>query len=267
MRFWDFSNASEEEVELRISGEIMSDDDSWFYDWFGIPNASPNKFRRALSQHSGKNIAVWIDSWGGDVFAGVGIYNALKQHKGKVTVKIDGKAVSAGSLIAMAGEEIVMSPGSIIMIHNPWSTAVGEAKDMIKAAEVLTEVKEAILNIYQTKVKGKSREQIAKMMDDEEWMSARKAVSEGFADSIMDMEDETDGVNNSFGVSRYAVMNSANGVMKRFFEQWRKVEAENGGDDPKNEPENKDDQRERAKQAALFLLSHELKLRGRVFNR
>src|SRR5690606_37832031 len=104
-----------EEVELRISGEIMSDDDSWFYDWFGIPNASPNKFRKALSAHKGKNITVWIDSWGGDVFAGVGIYNALKQHKGKVKVIVDGKAVSAGHLIAMSGDEIWMSPGSIGM--------------------------------------------------------------------------------------------------------------------------------------------------------
>lgn len=231
MKFWNFSNLSDEEIELRIEGEIISDDDSWFFEWLGIPHSAPNSFRKALSEHKGKNITVWIDSWGGDVFAGVGIYNALKEHKGKVTVKVDGKAVSAGSIIAMAGHEILMSPGSIMMVHNPWSRATGESKDMRKTADVLDEVKEAILNVYLTK-SNKSRDEISKLMDDEEWMSARKAVNEGFADGILYTES-SEPIENSFSISRLAVMNSADSVMSRFFEQWQKTQT--------NDPQPKDD--------------------------
>lgn len=228
--FWSFKNLSDEESELRIEGEIIDDSWAWIYEWFDEPYASPNKFRKSLAEHKGKNITVWIDSWGGDVFAGVGIYNALKEHKGKVTVKVDGKAVSAGSLIAMAGDEVLMSPGSILMIHNPWSKAVGESKDMRHTADVLDEVKEAILNIYKTKV-DKSREEIAQMMDNEEWMSARKAVAEGFADGILHLESE-ESISASYSVSRIAVMNSATAAMQKFFEQWQKMQAGNGGGNP-----------------------------------
>lgn len=272
MSFWNFMNATGEDVELRITGEIVSDDDAWIYSWFGIPVASPNKFRKALGEHKGKNISVWIDSWGGDVFAGVGIYNALKEHKGKVTVKIDGKAVSAGSIIAMAGEEIVMSPGSIIMVHNPWTGARGEAKDMRKAADVLDEVKEAILNIYQTKV-NKSREEISLLMDNEEWMSAKKAVNEGFADRISHLQEESEGepVTNSFSVSRLAIMNSANSVMQRFFEQWQKMQAANQTEpvEPSaNQQPNATNMNStpESSKASLSFYQKKLSLQGRVFN-
>lgn len=232
MPFWSFKNLSDEESELRIDGEIVEDGWAWIYEWFGEPYASPNKFRKALKDHKGKNITVWIDSWGGDVFAGVGIYNALKEHKGKVTVKVDGKAVSAGSLIAMAGDEIFMSPGSILMIHNPWSLAIGEAKDMRKSADVLDEVKEAILNIYQTRV-DKSREEISELMDNEEWMSAKKAVKEGFADGILHLDNEEDeSISNSFSVSRLAVMNSAESAMVKFFEKWAEFQQEKHPETP-----------------------------------
>lgn len=226
--FWNFKNLSDEEVELRIDGEIVSDDDAWFYEWFGIQVSSPNVFRQTLSEHKGKNITVWIDSWGGDVFAGAGIYNALKEHKGKVTVKVDGKAVSAASVIAMAGDEVLMSPASIIMIHNPWTRAVGEAKDMRHHADVLDEVKETIVNVYQTKT-GLSRNKISKLMDEETWMSARKAISDGFADGMLyaAVSEDQETVQNSFSFSRLAIQNSAESVMRRFFEQWQKLQPNN----------------------------------------
>lgn len=231
MPFWKFMNLSDEEAELRIDGEIVEDGWAWIYEWFGEPHSAPNKFRKALAEHKGKNITVWIDSWGGDVFAGVGIYNALKEHKGKVTVKIDGKAVSAASLIAMAGDEILMSPGSILMIHNPWTRTIGEAKDMRHAADVLDEVKEAILNIYQSRVKTKTREEISQMMDDEEWMSARKAVAEGFADGVLHSEEQ-EGISAAFSISRLAIQNSASAAMQRFFEQWQKMQKDNEPEEP-----------------------------------
>lgn len=228
MKFWEFKNSGEEEAELRITGEIVSDDDSWIYEWLGIAHASPNAFREELSQYKGKNLTVWVDSWGGDVFAAAGIYTALKEHKGKVTVKVDGKAASAASVIAMAGDEVLMSPVSIMMIHNPWTVAVGEAKDMRHVADVLDEVKETIINAYQTKTK-LSREKISQLMDEETWMSAQKAISEGFADGVLyvetadEEENKSEQFNNVFSFSRLAIQNSTNAAINRFFEIWKKV--------------------------------------------
>ncbi|QYR20808.1 Clp protease ClpP [Paenibacillus sp. sptzw28] len=242
MLFWSFRNAADnEDVELRIEGEIISNDDAWIYEWFGIPAATPNAFRTALAEHKGKNITVWIDSWGGDVFAAAGIYNAMKEHKGKVTAKIDGKAVSAASVIAMAADEILMSPASILMIHNPWTGARGEAKDMRHAADVLDEVKETIINAYQTKT-GLSRNKISRLMDDETWMSARKAMADGFADGMLYANvaaDDNEPVQNSFSFSRLAIQNSADSAMRRFFEQWQKMQpTEKSNTNPEESPAN-----------------------------
>lgn len=226
MPFWNFKNLSDTEAELRVEGEIIDDGWAWIYEWFDEPYASPNSFRKSLSEHKNKNLTVWIDSWGGDVFAAAGIYNALKEHKGKVTVKIDGKAVSAGSVIAMAGDEILMSPASILMIHNPWSRQAGESKDMRHTANVLDEVKETILNVYQARTK-RDRAELSKMMDEESWMSAQKAINEGFVDGMLYTEQSAPGetVVNSFSLSRTAIMNSSDNVMTRFFEQWQKMQA------------------------------------------
>lgn len=225
MRFWNFikNEGNDEEVELRIEGEIVSDDDAWFYEWFGVKVASPNAFREALAEHAGKTITVWIDSWGGDVFAAAGMYNALKEHKGKVITKVDGKAVSAGSVIAMAGDEVLMSPVSIMMIHNPHLWTGGEAKDMRHAADVLDEVKETIINAYQFKTQ-RSRNKISRLMDEETWMSAKKAVAEGFADGILYTEGDSEpAVQNSFMFSRLAIQNSVSDSMKRFFEKYKQL--------------------------------------------
>lgn len=238
MSFWSFKNISEEETELRIEGEIIDDSWAWIYEWFDEPYASPNSFRKALKDHKGKNITVWIDSWGGDVFAAAGIYNALKEHKGKVTVKIDGKAVSAGSVIAMAGDQILMSPASILMIHNPWSRQAGESKDMRHTADVLDEVKETILNVYVAKT-GRDRGELSKLMDEESWMSAQKAINEGFVDGMLYVAAEEEPVVNSFSLSRLAIMNSSDNVMTRFFEHWQKMQPNKTDPPPEETPANK----------------------------
>jgi ATP-dependent Clp protease protease subunit len=222
--FWNFAikneGAPDEEVELRIDGEIVEDDDAWIYEWFGIPASSPNAFRTELEKYAGKSITVWIDSWGGATTAGVGIYNAIKEHDGKVTVKIDGKAVSAGSLIAMAGDEILMAPGSIFMIHNPWTGLYGESSDMRHVADVLDEVKEGLINIYELKT-GKSRDEISKMMDEETWMSAKKAKAEGFVDGILyaeEKEEEEESIQDDYMFSRLAIQNSVSKSTKKMIE-------------------------------------------------
>jgi ATP-dependent Clp protease, protease subunit len=215
MPFWKFivNQATEtepESVELRIEGDIVDDDEIWIYEWFGEKATAPNAFREELNQFKGKDITVWIDSYGGSVFAAAGIYNALKEHDGKVTIKIDSKAMSAASVIAMAGDEVLMSPMAVMMIHNPLTTAYGNMHDLRKVADILDTIKESIVNAYALKT-GRSHSKISQMMDDETWMSANVAVKEGFADGILYQDQPLDVTNmNQFAFNRLAVVNSAN---------------------------------------------------------
>lgn len=189
MKFWNFTQPGEnnEAIELRIDGVITDDDDSWLYDWMGIQYAAPNEFRQELAKYTGKDINVWINSNGGDVTAGAGIYNALKSHQGKITVKIDSKAMSSASIIAMAGDTIEISPVGQMMIHNPWTGMQGEAKDFRHIADVLDTVKSTIVNAYQLKT-GRTRDEISQMMDNETWMDPQEAVDQKFADKIINYE-------------------------------------------------------------------------------
>jgi len=230
MPFWNFKvineGAPEEEVELRIEGEIISDDDAWIYEWYGIPAASPNAFRTELAKYSGKNIKVWIDSFGGDVFAGIGMFNALKEHKGKVTTIADGKVISAATLPYSAGSERSVTPGSMIMIHNPSTFSWGEAKDMLHTADVLAEVKESIINVYRTKA-NRSHNKISEMMDNETWMSAKTAIAEGFADKILYADSQVaEQIENSLMFSRLAIQNSITSAMTRALEAMKKIKPE-----------------------------------------
>lgn len=158
---------------------------------------------------------MWIDSWGGDTTAAAGIYNALKEHKGKVTVKIDGKAVSAASVIAMAGDVVQMSPVGVMMIHNPWTGVQGEAKDLRQVADVLDVIKETIVNAYQLKSK-LSREEIAQMMDGETWMSAQTAKENGFVDEVLYADNAPEPGKTALNFTHLAIQNSASASMRRF---------------------------------------------------
>lgn len=138
-------------------------------------------------------MTVWLNSPGGDCVAAAQIYNMLKEYPGNITIKIDGIAASAASLIAMAGDEVLMSPVSMMMIHNPMTAAIGNADEMQKAAAMLDEVKDSIINAYELKT-GLTRAKLSHLMDDETWMNAAKAVELGFVDGILyrdsDKEDE-----------------------------------------------------------------------------
>lgn len=140
-------------------------------------------FRSELQKHSG-DVTVFINSPGGDVFAASQIYTMLRNHSGKVTVKIDGIAASAASVVAMAGEETLISPTGMLMCHNPMTCAMGNKADMEKAIILLDEVKESIINAYETK-SHLSRNKIAKLMSDETWLNAKKAHEMGFVDGIL----------------------------------------------------------------------------------
>jgi len=140
-------------------------------------------FKDELNAGNG-DITVWINSPGGDCVAAAQIYNMLMDYKGNVTVKIDGIAASAASVIAMAGTKVLMSPVSMLMIHNPATIAWGDHTEMQKAIDMLAEVKESIINAYVLKT-GLSRARLSHLMDAESWMDANKAVELGFADDIM----------------------------------------------------------------------------------
>lgn len=230
MKFWEFivnqaTETEQESVELRIEGDIVDDDEIWIYEWFEEPATAPNAFKNELNQFKGKDITVWIDSYGGSVFAAAGIYNALKEHDGKITVKIDGKAMSAASVIAMAGDEILMSPVAVMMIHNPLTYAYGNMHDLRKVADVLDTVKDSIVNAYVTKT-GRSRDRISQMMDDETWMSANVAVKEGFADGVLYQENDTVNDAQNFSFNRLAIVNSANQSIKKAIELFEKPKIE-----------------------------------------
>ena len=135
------------------------------------------------------DITLWINSPGGDCIAAAQIYNMLMDYKGNVTVKIDGIAASAASVIAMAGTKVIMSPVSMLMIHNPMTMAMGDTKEMEKAISMLSEIKESIINAYELKT-GMSRAKIARLMDAETWMDAHKAMELGFADEMLQRDGD-----------------------------------------------------------------------------
>lgn len=161
---------------LFLNGTIA--EDSWFDD-----DVTPQLFKEELVSGSG-DITVWINSPGGDCVAAAQIYNMLREYEGNVTVKIDGIAASAASVIAMAGDKVLMSPVSMMMIHNPMTVAFGDSGEMQKAIDMLKSVKDSIINAYEIKT-GLSRTKLAHLMDAETWMDAGKAVELGFADEIM----------------------------------------------------------------------------------
>ena len=175
-KFWNFIRNDAGERVLRLEGPI--DEDSFWGD-----EVTPRMFRDELEADEG-DITVWINSPGGNVFAAAEIYTMLCEYKGRVTVKIDAIAASAASVIAMAGERVLMSPVAMLMIHDPMTIAMGNTKDMEKAISILNEVKETIINAYQKKT-GLSRGKISQLMENESWMNARKAVELGFADAVL----------------------------------------------------------------------------------
>lgn len=185
-KFWNFKEKTEETQErtLTLSGVIA--EESWFDD-----EVTPKLFRDELISGEG-DITVWINSPGGDCIAAAQIYNMLLDYKGNVTVKIDGIAASAASVIAMAGTKVVMSPVSMMMIHNPMTMACGDTSEMEKAIAMLGEIKNSIVNAYELKT-GLSRAKISRLMDAETWMDAGKAVELGFADEVLARETSNKG--------------------------------------------------------------------------
>ena len=160
------------------------------------------------------DITVWINSPGGDCVAAAQIYNMLMDYPGNVTVKIDGIAASAASVIAMAGTKVLMSPVSMLMIHNPMTVAFGDSGEMQKAIEMLGSVKDSIINAYEIKT-GLSRAKLSHLMDAETWMDANKAVELGFADEIMKRSGEAEDIEVPTVSMLYSKANVVNSLMDK----------------------------------------------------
>ena len=186
-RFWEWKNQTDEGSErvLELYGTIA--ETSWFDD-----DVTPKMFHDELFAGKGP-VTVWLNSPGGDCIAASQIYTMLMDYQDDVTIKIDGIAASAASVIAMAGTRVLMAPIALMMIHNPMTMAYGNQADMEKAIEMLDEVKESIMNAYEIKT-NLSRAKLSHLMDSETWMNANKAIELGFADDILkdSKKDEAD---------------------------------------------------------------------------
>ncbi len=203
-KFWRFVANEVDERSIRtlyLEGYIA--EDSWFDD-----DITPKQFKSDLYGNGlSDDIIVKIHSPGGDCFAAAQIYNMLKEYPGKVSVHVDGLAASAASVIAMAGDEVCVSPLSVIMIHNPAMLVAGEVADLQVGINLLSEVKESIINAYQSKT-GLSRAKIAHMMDAETWMSAHKAIELKFADKILYEEEKVEDESGGFIFDKLTVTNT-----------------------------------------------------------
>ena len=210
-KFWNWksrtvTNSETQERTLFLNGTIA--EESWFDD-----DVTPQLFKDELMAGSG-DITIWINSPGGDCVAAAQIYNMLMDYKGNVTVKIDGIAASAASVIAMAGTKVLMSPVSMMMIHNPMTIAFGDSADMQKAIEMLGSVKDSIINAYEIKT-GLSRAKLSHLMDAETWMDANKAVELGFADEVIKRSGDTEDVEAPTVSMLYSKANVVNSLMDK----------------------------------------------------
>ena len=154
------------------------------FDDIGAFGVSAKSFLNDLASAQGDSVRVEINSPGGDVFAGLAIYNGLRNSGKKVNVRVLGLAASAASLVAMAGDTIEMPENSFMMVHNPWGFAMGGASDMRDTADMLDKLGVSLASTY-AKRTGKSAEEITALLDAETWMSAAEAVDAGFATAVI----------------------------------------------------------------------------------
>ncbi|AIW83127.1 clp protease family protein [Bacillus mycoides] len=165
-------NQTDDSASLYFYGDIVS---SWWGAW-DDEDQYPENVRKVLDEVKGKNLNIYINSGGGSVFAGMAIYNMIKRHQGMKTVHVDGLAGSIASIIALAGDKLIVPSNAYLMIHKPWSGAYGNAKELRKMAEDLDAIEEGIINVYKENLKdGVDIEVIREMVQNETWLNGLKA--------------------------------------------------------------------------------------------
>ena len=216
-RFWNWIAASEDtenRAVLILSGAIDSGE-SWYDDavW-------PARFREELNAHAGENVQVEINSPGGDVFAGFEIYNMLLAHEGNVRVRVTGMAASAASIVAMAADagELCMCEASLMMIHNPWTMALGNSEKLREQADVLDTIRDVMVSVYMHRFTG-AEDELKALLDEESWLSPARAMALGLCDEIESAgEPEEENLNASAMAGRYAAMSreTIDAIRERF---------------------------------------------------
>lgn len=190
-KMWELKQAADPgTLELYIYGDVEGDGYDWWTDEIIRSETSANAFREALDEHpNAQQIDLYINSYGGSVFEGTAIYNQLRRHPAHKTVHVDGFACSIASVIAMAGDEVIMPRNTLMMIHNMWMVAAGNAADLRKAADDLDTINAAGRAAYLDKAGDKlSEEKLAEMMDAETWLTAAECVELGLADQIAERD-------------------------------------------------------------------------------
>lgn len=170
--------------KVNVKGPIISNDEAWIYEWFGIEAASPSSVQKQIDAAGDDDLEVVINSGGGSVFAGSEIYTMLKSHARNVTTQVVGLAASAASVIAMAGNKVVMAPTAQMMIHNVSAYGAGDYRDMEHTAGILKNANETIASAYMLKT-GMEQAELLGMMDDETWLTPQQALDKGFIDEVM----------------------------------------------------------------------------------
>lgn len=188
-RFYQLTNVSEDSATLYIYGDITSI--KWFENDVCVYDLA-----KEIGELNGKALTVRINSYGGEVAEGLAIYNLLKSYPGEVTTICDGFACSAASVVFMAGAKRIMPRSSLLMIHNAWTWASGDADDLRKAADDLEKITQPSVEIY-TSVSNLDADEIKSMMDAETWIDADEALDFGFATEISEeaaMQSLEDGI-------------------------------------------------------------------------
>ncbi len=176
-KFWNFKNQDEKTGELTLYGEVAS------VTWWG-DEITPKEFKADLDGLGDiDTLNIYINSPGGDVFAGQAIHSMLKRHKAHKNVYIDGLAASIASVVAMAGDTIFMPKNAMMMIHNPWTFGLGNADEFRKLAEDLDKIREGLIAAYEER-SALTRDEIIKIMDDETWLTADECFEYGFCDVV-----------------------------------------------------------------------------------
>ncbi|MCZ3844160.1 head maturation protease, ClpP-related [Lactobacillus mulieris] len=182
-QFLTINEFTETTADMSIDGSIGND-------YWDEDSTSASDFRDALKDIGNvKTINLHINSPGGNVFDGISIYNMLKQNKAHVNVYIDGVAASIASVIAMAGDTIFIPNNAMLMIHNPWTYAQGNAKELRKIADDLDKMTESSKTIYLEQAGDKlTEEKLTQLMDEETWINASEALEYGFVDEIIESQ-------------------------------------------------------------------------------
>lgn len=158
------------------------------YDEIGLWGVQAKDFVDEINSLNVKAIDLRLNTPGGSVFDGNAIYNAIKRHPAEVTVHIDGLAASMGSLIALAGDRVVMAANALYMIHNPWTIALGDAAEMRATADILDKLRDGLVGTYAAKT-GMEIDEITAAMDAETWYTAEEAQAAGFVDEITNAKE------------------------------------------------------------------------------